>query len=86
MNKYFEEWNGKKFPVREVMFNVCDDMETIVKVADVDLWDAIEEDYNNGISDAHALDNGIYYYCDYGFIASDPTDEEIVDYLIKNGC
>ena len=86
MNEYYEEWDGKQFPVREVMFNVCDDMETTVKVADADLWDAIEEDYNNGNSDAHALDNDIYFYCDYGFIESDPTDEEIVEYLIKNGC
>ena len=86
MNEYFEEWDGKKFPVREVMFEVCDGMETVVKVADVDLWDAIEEDYNNGNSDAHALDDDIYFYCDYGFIASNPTDEDIVEYLIYNGC
>lgn len=86
MNKYFEEWNGKKFPVREVMFNVCDDTKTSVNVADIDLWDAIEEDYNNGNSEAHALDNDIYFYCEYGFIASDPTDEEIVNYLTEHGC
>lgn len=86
MEKYFEEWDGKKFPVVEVVFEVCDGTETMVKVADVDLWDAIEEDYNNGNSDAHALDNDIYFYCDYGFIASDPTDEEIVEYLIKHVC
>ena len=86
MEKYYEEWDGKKFPVVEVMFEVCDGMETMVKVADVDLWDAIEEDYNNGNSDAHALDDDIYFYCDYGFIASNPTDEDIVEYLIYNGC
>ena len=86
MNKYFVEWNGQKFPIREVMFEVCDGMETVVKVADVDLWDAIEEDYNNGNSDAHALDDDIYFYCDYGCIASNPTDEDIVEYLIYNGC
>ena len=86
MEKYYEEWNGKKFPVVEVMFEVCDGIETMVKVADLDLWDAIEEDYIDGNSEAHAIDNDIYFYCDYGFIASDPTDEEIVDYLIRNGC
>ena len=90
MEKYFEEWDGKKFPVREVMFNVCDDMETIVKVADIELWNAIEYacDHENHIrhSEAVDLDREIYYYCDYGFIASDPTDKEIVDYLIKHGC
>lgn len=85
MEKYFEEWNGKKFPVREV--ELPEELGGYnANVADVDLWDAIEEDYNNGNSEAHALDNDIYFYCDYGFIASDPTDEEIVDYLIKHGC
>ena len=86
MNKYYEEWNGKKFPVREVMFEVCDGMETMVKVADIDLLCAIEEDFDNGDLEAHAIDNEIYFYCEYGFIASDPTSEEIVEYLIKNGC
>ena len=86
MEKYYEEWNGKKFPVREVMFEVCDGLETVVKVADADLWYAIEEDYNNGNSEAHALDSDIYFYCERGFIESDPTDEEIIDYLIKIGC
>ncbi len=86
MEKYFEEWKGKKFPVRTVMFQIQEGFDTPINVADFDLWDAIEEDYNNGNSDAHALDNDIYFYCDYWFIASDPTDEEIVDYLIKHGC
>ena len=90
MEKYYEEWDGKKFPVVEVMFEVCDGMETMVKVAGIELWDAIEDacDHENHIqhSEAVDLDREIYYYCDYGFIESDPTDEEIVEYLIKNGC
>lgn len=90
MEKYFEEWGGKKFPVREVMFEVCYGMETVVKVADVDLWNAIENaydvKYHPNHKEAVGIDDDIYYYCEYGFIASDPTDEEIVDYLIKNGC
>lgn len=85
MEKYFEEWNGKKFPVREVM--LPEELGGYkANVADVDLWDAIEDDYNNGNSEANALDNDIYFYCDYGFIESNPTDEEIIDYLIKHGC
>ena len=86
MNKYYEEWDGKKFPVRTVVFPIQEGFDTPINVADISLWDAIEKDYNNGNSEAHALDNDIYFYCDYGFIASDPTDEEIVDYLIKHGC
>lgn len=90
MEKYFEEWDGKKFPVREVMFEVCYGMETVVKVADLSLRNAIVYAYDHEShvrhSEAVDLDRQIYYYCDYGFIESDPTDEEIVDYLIKNGC
>ena len=90
MNKYYEEWDGKKFPVREVMFEVCEGMETMVKVADISLWDAIENaydvEYHPNHKEAVGIDDDIYFYCDYGFIASNPTDEEIVEYLIKNGC
>ena len=90
MEKYYEEWDGKKFPVREVMFEVCYGMETVVKVADISLWDAIENaydvEYHPNHKEAVGIDDDIYYYCEYGFIASDPTDEEIVEYLIKNGC
>jgi len=83
MRKYFEEWNGKKFPVRVIQ--LPEELGGYdANIADVDLWDAIEEDYNSGNSEAHALDSDIYFYCDYGFITSDPTDEEIVEYLIKS--
>jgi hypothetical protein len=83
MNKYFEEWNGKKFPVREIQ--LPEELGGYdAYFADIDLWNAIENDYNNGNSEAHALDNYIYFYLDSGFIASDPTDEEIVEYLIEH--
>ena len=89
MEKYFEEWDGKKFPVREI--RLPEELGGYnANVADVDLWDAIENaydvEYHPNHKEAVGIDDDIYYYCDYGFIASDPTDEEIVDYLIKNGC
>lgn len=90
MEKYFEEWDGKKFPVRTIVFPIQEGFDTPINVADVDLWDAIEYacDHEDNIlhSEAVDLDREIYHYCDYGFIESDPTDEEIVEYLIKNGC
>lgn len=84
MNKHFEEWNGKKFPVREV--ELPEELGGFAaNVADYELWRAIEAYYLLD-DDARSIDNSIYYYCDSGFIESDPTDEEIVEYLIKNGC
>lgn len=86
MKKYFEEWNGKMFPVRTVMLpQELGGFEA--NVADYELWNAIRY-YVENLRDLEAsrIDNDIYYYCDSGFIASDPTDEEIIDYLIKSGC
>lgn len=85
MEKYFEEWNGKKFPVRLIQLpEELGGFET--KVSGGDLWDAIENAYNDGDKTANYIDDSIYFYCERGFIESDPTDEEIVEYLIKNGC
>lgn len=85
MNKYYEEWNGKKFPVREVM--LPEELGGFVtNVATIELWDAIEDAYNDCNKTANNIDNSIYFYCEYGFIESDPTDEEIIDYLIENVC
>ena len=84
MEKYYEEWNGKKFPVRTVL--LPEELGGYkANVADIDLWDAILEDYKNGNSEAYALDIDIYFYCEYGFIESDPTDKEIVEYLLRHG-
>ena len=89
MEKYYEEWDGKKFPVREIQ--LPEELGGYnANVADIDLWDAIENAYNIMFhpdhNEAAGIDNDIYFYCDYGFIASDPTGKEIVDYLIKHGC
>ena len=81
MIKDFIEWKGKQFPVREL--RIPDEIGGFVaKVADIELFNAIEEDYYNEDKEAVAIDNSIYYYCNSGFIASDPTDREICDYLV----
>lgn len=85
MKKYFEEWNGKKFPVREVMLPE-EFGGFVANVTTSELWDAIENAYNDGNKTANNIDDSIYFYCKRGFIESDPTDEEIVEYLIKNVC
>ena len=87
--KYFEEWYGKKYPVRVVSLKGIIKGFSTIKVADYDLFAAIEYAYDHEDAerhlDANVLDNDIYYYCDSGFIASDPSDEEIIKYLRRNG-
>ena len=85
MKKYFEKWKGENFPVREINLPESWGYYNPVDVADVELWNAIEEDYNNGNKEAEEIDNSIFYYCDSGFIASDPTDEKIIKHLQTAG-
>lgn len=85
MEKYYEEWDGKKFPVREV--ELPEELGGFVtSVATIELWNAIKDAYNDYNKTANNIDDCIYFYCDYGFIESDPTDEEIIEYLIQHGC
>lgn len=87
MEKYFEEWDGSQYPVRVIPIDESNGAGSPVNVADYELWAAIEADYEDDKSEKHAkavaLDNDIFYYCDSGFIASDPTDDEVREYLKK---
>ena len=58
MEKYYEEWDGKKFPVRTIVFPIQEGFDTPINVADVDLWDAIEYacDHENHIRHSEAVD------------------------------
>lgn len=80
MKKYFLKWKDKTFPVRTITHPEDVDYRTPIEVnvADIELWWAIEEDCEKGNKEAKEIDNSIFYYCDSGFIASDPTDEEII--------
>ena len=86
MTKYYEEWEDRKFPVRTV--TLPDDFFEMagekVNVADVELYHAYEVEYEKGDEKAASIDDSIYYFCDSGFIASDPSDEEIIRYLRQN--
>ena len=45
----------------------------------------LPDEYEKDNKEAVAIDNSIFFFCDSGFIESDPTDEEIIEYLIKAG-
>lgn len=57
-----------------------------VPVADVALWDKLEQLMELGDKYAVRLDETIFYYCDSKFIRRDPTDEELLDYLRELLC
>lgn len=85
MQKSYVEWKGRKYPVRTLDLPEEWDYYNPVSVADVELWCSIEEECNNGNKEAEEIDNSIFYYCDSGFVDSDPTDEEIIKYLQNAG-
>lgn len=86
MERSLIEYNGIKYPTIEISLSKVSDIESdeIVTIADYELWAAIEDDYEDGDKDAVWLDDKIYYYCDSGFIASNPTEDEVIEYMNKN--
>lgn len=80
MTVEYIEYKGKRYITRWVyLLNVeWYGQAENVQVADIELWSAIKDDYENGVYEAKEIDDAIYFYCDSGFIASEPTDDEIV--------
>ena len=80
MNKYSVKYGGVEYPTREIEFEQYINGCGVICVADVELSNAIE---SKGFDkEGTQIDNGIYFYCDSGFIASDPTDAEIAYHVL----
>ena len=83
------EYKGKTYPTIVINVDKIEDdaakcgMNYLVTLADYELWVAIEKDYDNDVLEAVDVDNNIYYYCDSGFVASNPTEEEVIAYMKK---
>lgn len=75
---YMVEYKGEKFPTREIEIEPYIEGMGVVTIADYELWKAIEDDCRNGDSRATAIDNGIFYYCNSGMVASNPSDTELI--------
>ncbi len=82
MEKYFEEWDGNKYPVRVIPVDEDLGYGSPINVASYNLWEAIEDSYYKGDKRSSEIDNDIFCYCDHEFIANDPTDEEIMKYVM----
>lgn len=78
-------YKGIDYPTIEIPLSKVSDIESdeIVTIADCELWVAIEDDYYNCDKEAVWLDDKIYFYCDSGFIASNPTESEVIEYMNK---
>lgn len=80
-------YKGVKYPIIEIARNLIDsewkntDSSLSYMIADNELWSAIEKDYEDNNSMAIEIDNLIFYYCDNGFVASEPTEEEVIKYF-----
>ena len=77
------EYNGKSYPTIEISLCKVSDIvsDAIVILADYGLWDAIEDDYMNDMSEANGIDDMVYYYCDYGFIDKAECEDDVASYL-----
>lgn len=57
-----------------------------VDVADVALWHELERMMEQGDKYATRLDETIFFYPDSEFIKADPTDDELLDYMMEHLC
>ena len=86
MKKYFETYNDKQYPIREVDLSPILEGYGVARIADSNLAMVLAEsteDFSIEDADATALDNSIYCYLDSGMIESDPTDAEILLAIIR---
>ena len=76
-------YKGNDYPTIEIALSKVSNIESneLVTIADYELWAAIEDDYEDGDKEAVWIDNNVYFYCDSGFIASNPTESEIIEYM-----
>jgi hypothetical protein len=84
MELFYKTINGKEFPIREIyigdLFNIGIDYG-VVRVADYDMFAEYKDMYNDGDDEICALDNSIFFFCDSGYLQTNPTDEDLRDYL-----
>ena len=76
-------YKGIDYPTIEIALSKVSNIESneLVTIADYELWAAIEDDYEDGDKEALWIDNDVYFYCDSGFIASNPTESEVIEYM-----
>ena len=85
MERSNSNYKGINYPTIEIPFSKISEIESddMAIIADYELWAAIEDDYVDGDKEAAWIDNNVYFYCNSGFIASNPTESEVIEYMNK---
>ena len=90
MEKRYINFLNKSYPAYEInLVDVYDDQkeDCVTLVAQESLWELLDTliFFCTGLDDAaESIDNQIFFYCEEGFIESDPTDRELLKYLEEN--
>ena len=86
MEKQFIEYMGNHYATRDVDISAWFVGYGIETIADCDLSNAFPKDALTECDDQEVndIDADVYFYCNSGFIASNPTDAEIVLELLKD--
>lgn len=83
MEKGYIEYKGVKYSTLDIEWNKISEVDSdeIVTLADLSLCVALDDDYMKGDSVAVSIDDGIYFYCGYGFIDSVTDESEVIEYM-----
>ena len=90
MEKRYIEYRENKYPVYEInLVDIYDDQRenSYTFVAGDGLLVVLEDDglYNDNVpQEVIKVDNQIFFYCDDDFFNSNPTYEELIEYLKEN--
>lgn len=87
MTRDWIEFGGYEYPIIRIEGKKIDSECTTdaeYTICDIEFWwDALERPCMEGDAEANEIDSQMYYYCDSGFVASEPTEEEVIEYFNK---
>lgn len=88
MKRITLEYNGFVYPAIEIEAYKIDkeinDKTIFFTICDIEFWwDVLERPCMSGDREANEIDRQIYYYCDSGFCANEPTEQQVIDYFKK---
>jgi len=85
MTRDWIKFRGYEYPVIRIEGNKIDfecPIGVEYTICDIEFWwDVLERPCMEGDKEANEIDSQIFYYCDSGFVASEPTEQQVLDYF-----